>query len=290
MRFENPEVIDAIITHSQNDYRRLIVTLGELNRLYSGDMIKEDDFSEYIKYAEEKDVDRSIFENTNRLFSRYTGINSALKIFENEKTNIPLMVHQNHFLATTGYIKDRTKIIDLSSQITESLAFGDVVDNYIYSDQNWGLQETNGYYSCVQPSFKMNQSIDTDKLSQDSQYPMYRPIFSSQYPKDLNRTSTRCINYKNVKFANDYFKDMTIDDYIMTVKLIKNLLEDGREEECKEIMKEYNLTENGYKYILKIDKINGTRKDISKIIEKKIKEIAVEPIKAAVVKNNKKST
>lgn len=288
MRFENQDVAHAIIKHSQSDYRRLIVTLGELNRLYSGDVVKETDFEEYMKYTEEKDMDRSIFENTNRLFSKYTGINSALKVFENEKTNIPLMVHQNHFLATTGYIKDKSKLINLSSELTENLAYGDVVDNYIYSDQNWGLQETHGYYTCVYPSFKMNQNIDTDKLSHDSQYPMYRPIFSSQYPKDLNRTSTRCINYKNVKFANEYFKDMAIDDYMMTVKLVKNLLEDGRESECKEIMKEYNLTENGYKYVLKIDKINGTRKDISKTIEKKIKEIAVEPIKAAVVKNNKK--
>ena len=288
MKFENPEVVQAIITHSQSDYRRLIVTLGELHRLYSGEEIKEVHFEEYMKYTEEKDMDRSIFENTNRLFSKYTGINSALKVFENEKTNIPLMVHQNHFLATTGYIKDKSKLIELSSELTENLAHGDVVDNFIYSDQNWSLQETHGFYTCVYPSFKMNENIDTEKLSQDSQYPMYRPIFSSQYPKDLNRTSTRCINYKNVKFANEYFKDMTIDDYIMTVKLIKNLLEDGREEECKNIMKEYNLTENGYKYVLKIDKINGTRKDISKIIEKKIKEIAVEPIKAAIVKNNKK--
>ncbi len=288
MKFENPEVIQAIITHSQSDYRRLIVTMGELNRLYNGNVVKEKDFEEYMKYTEEKDMDRSIFENTNRLFSKYTGINSALKIFENEKTNIPLMVHQNHFLATTGYIKDKTKLVDLSSELTENLAHGDVVDNYIYSDQNWSLQETHGFYTCVYPSFKMNQNINTEKLSQDSQYPIYRPIFSSQYPKDLNRTSTRCINYKNVKFANEYFKDMTIDDYMMTVKLVKNLLEDGRESECKNIMKEYNLTENGYKYVLKIDKINGTRKDISKTIEKKIKEIAVEPIKAAIVKNNKR--
>ncbi len=288
MKFENVEVINNIILHSQNDYRRLIVTLGELHRLFDSQVISEFDLFKYMKFIEKKDMDRSIYENTNKLFSKYDGINSALKIFENDKTSMPLMVHQNHFLATTGYINDKTKMIDLSSEITENLAHGDVVDNYIYSDQNWSLQETHGFYTCVYPSYKMSQYIDTDKLSYESQYPYYKPTFTSQYPKDLNRTSTRCINYKNVKFANEYFKDMTIDDYMMVVKLVKNLLEDGRDKECEKILKEYNLTAQGIMYVLKIDKINGTRKDVSKTIEKKIKEISVEPIKAAIIKNNKK--
>jgi hypothetical protein len=287
MTLENEEVAHMIIKHSQRDYRRLIVTLGELHRLHGSNVIKNTDLKKFMKFTEEKDMDRSIYENTNRLFSQYNGINSALKVFENDKTNMPLMVHQNHFLATNEYVSNKSKLTDLSSEITENMARGDVVDNYIYSDQNWSLQETHGFYTCVYPSFKLNQNIDTKRLLYDSQYPYYKPVFSSQYPKDLNRTSTRCINYKNVKFANEYFNDMSIDDYVMAVKLIKNLLEDGRVIECEKILKEYKLTAQGIMYVLKIDKINGTRKDVSKTIEKKVKEIAIEPVKAAVIKNGK---
>jgi hypothetical protein len=288
MMLEDENVAVEIVKHCQNDYRRLIVTLGELHRLYGSNIIKNTDLKKYMRYTEEKDMDRSIYENTQRLFSQYKGINSALKIFENDKTNMPLMVHQNHFLATTGYILNKSNLINLSAEITENMANGDVVDNYIYSDQNWSLQETHGFYTCVYPSYQMSRNIDVAKLSNDSKYPYYRPTFSPQYPKDLNRTSTRCINYKNVKFANAYFHDMSIDDYVMAVKLIKNLLDDGRIEECEKILKEYNLTAQGIMYVLKIDKINGTRKDVSKSIEKKVKDIAVEPVKFSVIKNNKK--
>jgi hypothetical protein len=77
---------------------------------------------------------------------------------------------------------------------------------------------------------------------------------------------------------------MTISDYVFASKMIKNLLEDDRIDECKEILEKYKLPAQGIIYILKIDKINGTKKDISKIIEKKVKEISVEPVKASIIK------
>lgn len=285
MQLENEDVAIDIIRYSQNDYRRLIVILGELHRNHNSDIIKRNDLEKYMKFTGEKDIDRNIYENTARLFSNYDGMNSSLKVFGIDKTNMPLMVHQNHFLATNGYIKDRSKLIDISYDITDNLAHGDVVENFIYSDQNWPLQETYGFYSCVYPSYVLNQTINTKKLAHDFKNPYYKPIFSTQYPKDLNRTSTRCINYKkNIKPANEYFSDMSIDDYVMVVKLIKDLLEDDRDEECKEILKGYNLSAQGIMYVLKMDKINGTRKDVPKVIEYKVKHMAVEPIKASIIK------
>lgn len=284
MKLENEQVVIEIIKHSQSDYRRLIVTLGELIRIHGSNTITLKDLRNYTKFTGEKDMDRSIYENTTRLFSQYNGINAALKIFETDKSNMPLMVQQNHFLATNGYIKDKNALIDMSADLTDNIAHGDVVDNYIYSDQNWSLQETYGFYGCVYPSFKLNQNIDINKLANDAQYPYYRPTFSSLYPKDLNRTSTRCINYKNVKSANEYFQDMSIDDYVLMAKFIKSLLEDGRIDECEQILKSYNLTAQGIMYVLKIDKINETRKNIPKTIENKVKKIAVDPVKPAVIK------
>ncbi|VBB18088.1 replication factor C large subunit [Yasminevirus sp. GU-2018] len=285
MVLQNEEVAIEIINNSQNDYRRLIVILGELHRLHGSNVIKKTDIANNMKFTGEKDVDRSIFENTSRLFSKYEGINSSLKVFGLDKTNMPLMVHQNHFLATNGYIKDKSKLIDVSYDITDNLAKGDVVENFIYSDQNWPLQETYGFYSCVYPSYTLSKTINTEKLAYDSKNPYYRPAFSSQYPKDLNRTSTKCINYKkNIKPADEFFKDMTIDDYVLAVKTIKNLLEDGRVDECEELLKSYGLTSQGIMYVLKMDKINGTRKDVPKSIENKVKHIAVEPIKVVTIR------
>ena len=292
MVLENENIAIDIIKHSQNDYRRLIVMLGELNRLYGTNIIKKEDLEGYMTFTCEKDVDRSIYENTARLFTKYKDINSSLKIFGLDKTNMPLMVHQNHFLATNRYIKDKSQLIDISTDITDNLAHGDVIENYIYSDQNWHLQETYGFYSCVYPSYTLNNVIDTEKLAcdfktltYDYKTARYEPVFSAQYPKDLNKTSTRCINYKkNIKPANEYLNNMSIDDYVTAVKLIRSLLEDDRDDECEELLSGYNLTSQGIMYILKMDKINGTRKDIPKNIEHKVKKIGVEPVKASIIK------
>lgn len=287
LKLEDEDVAYSIINHSQNDYRRLIITLGELRRLYGSREITKKDLDGYFKYIEEKDIDRSIYENTVKIFCQYKGINNTLKIFENDKTSMPLMVHQNHFMALSSYVKNKKIIYDLAADITEKLAFGDITDNYVYSDQNWSLQEIHGFYSCVYPSYRVSKNILTDKMEYDSKNPYYKPNFWPQYPKDLNRTSTRCINYKNVKLANSFFNNMTIDDYVVAIKIMKNLLEDGRIDEFKKILDTYNLTTQGIMYALKIDKINGTKKNISKITEKKIKDVSIEPIKSAVIKKKR---
>lgn len=282
-------IIEDIIKYSQNDYRRLILLLGELKRINGENVITRNELTDYMKYTSEKDVDRSIYENTIKLFSDYKDIGSALKIYGLDKTNMPLMVEQNHFLAINKYIENNDDRIKIAYDMTEMLAHGDVIENYVYSDQIWPLQETHGFYSCVYPSYKLNQVIDTTKLAYDSKTPIYRPEFCTQYPKDLNRTSTKCINYKkNIKPANEYFRDMTIDDYVMLVKLIRSLLEDNRDKECAELLKGYNLTSQAIMYVLKLDKINGTRKDVPKNIENKVRKISIDPIKVSVITNNKR--
>lgn len=285
MKMEDENVAYKIIEHSQRDYRRLIITLGELKRIYGTNIITNKYLDKYIEYSVPKDVDRTIYEHTSYLFSKYYGINNALKIFEHDKSNMPLMIHQNYILALNNYINEKSKTIELAKEISEVIAKGDIIDNYIYSEQNWNLQEIHGFYTCIYPNYKITQNINTDRLNNDSKYPIYKPNFSPDYPKDLNRTSTRCINYrKNVKIANEYFTDMTINDYVFASKLIKKLLEDNRIKTCENIISKYKLPSQGIIYILKIDKIKGTKKDISKNIEKKVKQISIEPIKSYIIK------
>jgi hypothetical protein len=274
MKFENEDVVFKIVEHCQRDYRKLIILLGELKRVYNKDIITCKKITEYLKYSVQKDIDKTIYENTIKLFSKYKGIDNTLKIFENDKTNMPLMIHQNYHLAISRYIKDNNKIYTINTELTDGISHGDIIDNYIYSEQNWNLQEMHGFNTCVLPSYKINNNINVDNLIKDSKTPYYKPRFTTEYPKDLNRTSTRCINYKNVKFANKYFNNMNIDDYVYTTNIINLLLNDNRIDECKELLSDYNLDYRGIMYVLRIDKINGAKKDISKTIEKKVKDIS----------------
>jgi DNA polymerase III delta prime subunit len=278
MEMENETIAHSIIEHSGFDYRKMISTLQMLCKVYGKDHIDKHKLESYLRFTDQRDVDRTIYEDTVKLFTEFLSIEKSLRIFEGDKVNMPLMVHQNHFLALSEYVKDNKQKFKAVEEITNSLAIGDIIENYIYSDQNWGLQETQGYYSCVFPSYKINQVVDTERLKTDAKYPFYKPVFQTQFPKDLNRTSTRKINGKNIKAASEFFNDMGVSDYVRANQLIRQLLEDERIDECSKLIKKYNLTHTGVMYVLKIDKVTGTKKVISKEIDKMVKQITVEPI------------
>jgi DNA polymerase III delta prime subunit len=287
MQMEDESIAHSIIEHSGFDYRKMVSTLQMLCKVYGTDQIDNQKLESYLKFTDQRDVDRTIYENTAKLFTEFQSIENALRVFEGDKVNMPLMVHQNHFLALSGYVKNDDDKLRAAEEITESLANGDIIENYIYSDQNWGLQEVQGHYSCVFPSYQVNQVVNTEKLKTDSKYPFYQPAFKTDFPKDLNRTSTRKINLKNIKFASEFFNDMTVSDYVRANQIIRQLLGDGRVDECGELIDRYNLTHTGVMYILKIDKVTGTKKVISKDIDKMIKQITIEPVEKSKVTKTK---
>jgi len=279
---EDMRIINKIIEHSQQDYRRLIVILGELFRLYNNTIITYDMINKYLIYVGNKDIDMTIYQNTTKLFTEFSNISTSLKIFDSDKTNMPLMVHQNYFTIINNY--NNYGNTDISNSISESISQGDIIDNYIYSEQNWNLQEIYGYYACVYPSYMINTNLDIKSLQRDILYPKHMPKYVSAYPKDYNKTSTKRINYKNIKFANNFFVNINIYDYIYISKYIKFMLSNNKIAECKLILEKYNISITGLMYILKIDKITGTKKDITKELEKKLKAITNEPVKKLISK------
>jgi len=196
------------------------------------------------------------------------------------------MVHQNYTTVMNNY--NNGDIMEISNNISMSIAHGDIIDNYIYSEQNWNLQEIYGYYSCVYPSYMINNNLDKKRLLKDTIYPKHMPKYISIFPKDLNKTSTKRINYKIIKAANKFFVNINIYDYIYICKYIKYMLTSNRLEECKKILNKYHINLEGIIRILKIDKINGTKQDITKELEKKIKEISNVTIKQSLTKKFRK--
>jgi hypothetical protein len=272
------KINEKIIMMGQNDYRRMITMIYELTKIIEKDRkgrgnITMNDIEEYFCVLGMKDIDKSIHENTAILFSKYTGLNSSLRIFNSDKINMPLMVHQNYLSASNKYIEDRGEKIKTAYELSEKIACGDIIDNYIYSDQNWTLQETYGFYSCVYPSFIMNKRIDHNKINNDLRK-KYEIKIQYPYPKDLNRTSTKCINYKkNIKPVMEIFKGYSVDDCILIEQYIKWLLENNKLKKCLKTIDGYDITKTKIMYLMKMNKIDGTKKDINKKLENNIKKI-----------------
>jgi hypothetical protein len=90
---------------------------------------------------------------------------------------------------------------------------------------------------------------------------------------DLNRTSIRKINRRNVVNANACLKNFEIKDFIFANELIRNLIADGKYEECAELFNGYNATVENIESILKIDKINEAKSILPTTVKKKLAKL-----------------
>jgi len=253
MKFEQKGIkgtIKMILDYSQYDYKKLINIMYDLYRTYGESPISEKNIIEYFEYSKKKDTDIEIYKYSLDLMTNYSDINECICVYNAEKVIIPLMIHQNYLsnVMMVNNISKEKKFSEIE-KISESFSFGDIIENYIYSEQNWDMQSVHCFYNCINPSYKLT------KMSKNSLSKAYQNL-KMIFPKDLNITSTKNINKNNVIKAGTHMSNMNINDFMHSNSLAKMLLEDKRYEECSKIYKGYNANIDIITSILKIDKIN----------------------------------
>lgn len=253
---DEDDIYVEIWTHAQDDIRRLINILEELKLMYIDKDITLEIFNQYRDTSKTKDRDPGIYEATRMLLNRYTDIDSAQLLYGEDRATIPLMVHENYPLnIRQQYPKiSSDQQIDLIYKISKSISESDKVDGLIYSNQCWSLQSVHGFYSCVLPSYYINQL--PDKLCRAEKY---------KYTQDYNKTSIKKINNKVIKKAqeNQYLKKVSIYDFLYMATILKSLLEKRDFVTVAELMKPYNLKLKEIESIIKIDKIKKSKNNIT---------------------------
>ena len=269
MILTSESIASMIIDHAQFDYRRLLTTLEDLYISYANSEITEERIEKYFEFSKRKDIDVDIYKCTETLFSdRHLDMEDRLIAYETERTILPLMVQQNHITCVNKYLSNKKHIFSLTENLTESVARGDVIENYIYGDQNWSLQETHGFYTCVYPTYVISNLIDETKIKSDIHFHYYR----TDFPLDLNRTSIKHINVKNVKNAAKDFPGMNISDFINVKTILRKLLDEEKYDEYRELISGGNVTPAGVQAVIKVDKILDTKTNIPTSIIRRINQ------------------
>jgi hypothetical protein len=96
----------------------------------------------------------------------------------------------------------------------------------------------------------------------------YLPI-ELVFTTDLNKTSIKKINKKNINNTNRCFDNMNIFDYIYINKIIRELINQEKIEECVKLMIGYNIKLEHIESLLKIDKIKNTKTSLTSKQKKK---------------------
>lgn len=241
IRIKNTNVAERLIKFSQHDFRRLCMTLYDITRDIGNAPITIDVLDKYSDIMKEKDISLDLFRSTNLLLHNYKNIDDCLRLYEVEKVKIPLMVHQNYMnILDDDYKKISKNDIE---QIANSISCGDVIDNYIYGEQRWDITNVHGFFTCSVPSYILRNSNNI-------QYS------KPKFPVDMNKTSIKKLNKKNIINASKIFNSADPFDYVYMSRLLTSIIADRDFDKLITIMKTYKLSLDKLENILKIDKNN----------------------------------
>jgi len=235
-----PEVITKIIEYSQKDIRKCILILEDLYLTFSNN-IDDAKFKLYRMYTQRKDIDCGLLISNKNLMDNYKSIQSSLKMYDKEKVLLPLMLFENYPLAIENKQLNSKEKINMISKVINSLSNGDVIETNIYSDQNWYLQDTHGFFSCVKPSF--------DMISKNN-----NKFYNLNFSYDLNSVSIKNINRKNFMNIRNYLINFNNNDILYLHKIYKNLMKNKKSDKLNKILVDYKITVKNITSINNIDK------------------------------------
>lgn len=286
MHMKSEKIAKKIIENSQKDYRKLMSLLEDLYTTKENDTIDMNDLKECLNFVQMKNNNWDIYSTVAAIFqNKKYHVRDILSLYETQRTLMPLMVQENYIKHANRYYEGKNSKkkdnkskydsddeeddeimmdkLDMLYKISDSVVKADIIENHIYENQMWSLQDAQGFFSCVNPNRIITDNIKAPKTSNKKLY---------TFPVDLNKVSIRSINKKNIKKAQVGFPGMDVLDILNAKKIFKNLLETDRHTEFRHAVEGYNATPDRIQATIKVDKILDTKTGITTGLAKKITE------------------
>ncbi len=241
LKFDSMQTVKDILNYSQYDIRRLIIILQDLYYTF-GKKITRNSIQNYLSISMKKNVEVGLFSANKSLMDRFKSIDESMRFYKSEKVLLPLMMYENFHTAleAKGMSQERKK--KKYAMISDILSQSDLVETRIYSEQNWEFQPIHGFLACAHVSYVLNEGETSDIKN-------YKINFSS----DLNKTSLKNINKKNIETLLSSFQNRTQRD-LHNISRLLNLSKSSHQK-----LQSYGLS-NKINSIIRIDKTHNLDK------------------------------
>jgi DNA polymerase III delta prime subunit len=253
-KLENFEIDDNVLFNlieiSQYDIRKFISCFEEIYQISNKKNIIYSDFEKYNSTVLLKTIDTSIFETTNLLVNKKNTINEKLRLYDIDKSLLPLMIHENYLEIINTC--NKKKSLRLACDISNNICIGDVIDNIIFSKQSWELQDIHGMYSTVIPSIK----IESNKK---------RCFNDIKFTKALGKISNFGINNKNLNIILNKLEPYIFNKnniFILKEIIVYNFFQLNDLKTGTDYMKKYYLDIDDLEKLIKIDRIKIKYKEL----------------------------
>jgi DNA polymerase III delta prime subunit/uncharacterized protein YdcH (DUF465 family) len=239
----DPNTINKLIELSQYDIRRLLNLIQDFSTNYN--KLNYKNIEKFCNRTIKKNVNYGLYDSTFLLLNKQIPISELYRFYENEKVLLPLMIQENVHkkIINDNTVKLENVINDLVN-ISDSVSQGDIIETSIYTDQNWCLQDIHGFYTCIYPS----------KIS--TKYKKQLLKSNIDFSSDLNKTSIKNINKKNINNLQKIIGCKSINEILLLSNLTNYCFEENLMEQFLLLLKSYsdNLDIKDIELCLKINK------------------------------------
>ena len=240
---ENNEILEDLIIFNEYDVRKLINSIFDFK--YNYNKISEKNFEKYKNKSINNIDDNGLFETTLNIINNEYDNEYIYKMYESYKVLLPLMIHENYYkkIVKSSNKNFNEKLEDLI-KVADTISDADTIETSIYTDQNWYLQHIHGFYTCIYPSSIVNNH------NKSLQYT------NIKFSADLNKTSSKNINKKNIKNLISIIGKKNINDILQLCRFTNEMYNNNNIYTLIEIYKEYkvDLDVKDFELFLKIDK------------------------------------
>jgi DNA polymerase III delta prime subunit len=233
-------ILEKIIINTKYDIKKLLNLLQNIS--YNYKIINKENYNNFINYTRNKNTDCNLIDDTYNIINNKLDDNTIFKLYENEKVLLPLTIHENYIKKVLSN-KNINKL-DYLCNINESISISDIIETNIYSNQNWFLKDIHCYYSCIYTNNELNK-IDNN-------------VSNINFSQDLNKTSLKNINKKNIKLLREFIGNKSINELLLINKLSHNMIKENKFNDIINIIKKYNNTIS-YKDLELLNKIDKTQ-------------------------------
>jgi replication factor C subunit 1 len=250
---------------SQGDFRRLVFLLQNFSNIKK-DIIASNDIYEYYDIANKKSLDLNTYELTNRIFvgrdkkNRYRSVEETLKIYETDKSLLPMMIHENYVDVINSQMTDETSKMLNCQQSIDSIINGDIIEKIMYNTQSWHLQPIHGLASCYIPGYYSTMSATNGHSS-------------AKWTNTLGRFSLQRSNIKNIHLVISMLNSgqtYNVNDiHLLSGLILFHLLDPAGDQNIGiKYLKNYNLSVNDLEKLIKMNKLNDKYKKLYKSRQK----------------------
>ena len=242
------EVRQIIVEHCNLDIRQLfhvMYLLIEYDSEFS--MVS---IINFFKTFNQKDNDYSIYSATEKLLYESNSFNNMFSLYENETTQIPLLIYDYYIdNILNNIVKD--KQWEVMDEVISSLALGDIAEDLIFSIQSFNLRYIHAFYSTVYTSTIMDTYRKNTEMKKSKM----------KYASNVNKSSTRMINYKNILKAKQIFSmDRSVMDLLNMDTIIRRYIDENTIESIIDLFKNYSdFNIEFLESLLKINKISNSK-------------------------------